>query len=232
MFEMGLGVLFATDGVENGQVSIFRNNYFRDFHDGQQWWAGRVINCKVPVDTLIFENNTSTGCGLTVLGQECMMAFGFINHNTFINNTKYPFLNQYWKEVYYTNNLFVNANWVGEDRENVCTGGTDPDTNTHGLVGLDTITVHQWVDAKYLNADSTALTSDVDEISDYTWYAADNVCVSSNTLDAYYHGTPDDGIDGAPASYLNWGGLGNGPWKVVNVPGIFMNSRDREADRG
>ncbi len=35
MFEMGLGVLFATDGVENGQVSIFRNNYFRDFHDGQ-----------------------------------------------------------------------------------------------------------------------------------------------------------------------------------------------------
>ncbi len=30
MFEMGLGVLFATDGVENGQVDIFRNNYFRD----------------------------------------------------------------------------------------------------------------------------------------------------------------------------------------------------------
>ena len=58
MFEMGFGVLFATDGVVNGQVSIFRNNYFRDFHDGQQWWAGRVINCKVPVDTLIFENNT------------------------------------------------------------------------------------------------------------------------------------------------------------------------------
>ena len=65
----------------------------------------------------------------------------------------------------------------------------------------------------------------MDEISDYTWYAADNVCVSSSTLDAYYHGTPDDGIDGAPASYLNWGGLGNGPWKVINVPGIFMNSR-------
>jgi hypothetical protein len=222
MFEMGLGVLFATDGVESGQVSIFRNNYFRDFHDGQQWWAGRVINCKVPVDTLIYENNTSTGAGLTILGQECMMAFGFINHNTFINNTRYPILNQYWKECYYTNNLFVNANWVGEDWENVISWYPSELT---GIVGLDTITVHQWLDAKYLNADSTALTSDVDEISDYTWYAADNVCVSSSTLDAYYHGTPDDGIDGAPASYLNWGGLGNGPWKVVNVPGIFMNSR-------
>jgi hypothetical protein len=228
LFEMGLGVLFATDGVENGQVSIFRNNYFRDFHDGQQWWAGRVLNCKVPVDTLIFENNTTTGAGLTVLGQECMMAFGFINHNTFINNTKYPFLNQYWKEVYYTNNLFVNANWVGEDRENVATGGADPDTSLHCLVGLDTITVHQWVDAKYMNADSTALTSDVDEISDYIWYAAENVCVSSSTLDAYYHGTPNDGIDGAPSSYLNWGGLGTGPWKVTNVPGIFMNWRTKK----
>ncbi len=223
MFEMGLGVLFGTDGVENGQVDIFRNNYFRDFHDGQQWWAGRVINCKVPVDTLIFENNTTVGAGLTILGQECMMAFGFINHNTFINNTRYPFLNQYWKECYFTNNLFVNANWVGEDKENVATGGADPDTTLHGLIGVDTITIYQWLDAKYLNADSTALTSDIDQISDYTWYAADNVCVSSNTLDAYYHGTPDDGIDGAPASYLNWGGLGTGPWKIVNVPGIFMN---------
>jgi hypothetical protein len=225
MFEMGFGVLFATDGVENGQVDVFRNNYFRDFHDGQQWWAGRVINCKVPVDTLIYENNTSTGAGLTILGQECMMAFGFINHNTFINNTKYPILNQYWKECYYTNNLFVNANWVGEDMENVATGGQDPDALMHGLVGLDTITVKQWLDKKYLNADSTALTSDIDQISDYIWYAADNVCVSSSTLEAYYTGTPNDGIDGAAASYLNWGGLGTGPWVVVNAPGIFMNKR-------
>jgi hypothetical protein len=225
LFEMGFGVLFATDGVENGQVSIFRNNYFRDFHDGQQWWAGRVINCKVPVDTLIYENNTSTGAGLTILGQECMMAFGFINHNTFINNTKYPILNQYWKECYYTNNLFVNANWVGEDMENVATGGQDPDALMHGLVGLDTITVKQWLDKKYLNADSTVLTSDIDQISDYVWYAADNVCVASSTLDAYYGGTPNDGIVGAPSSFLNWGGLGTGPWKVVSVPGIFMNSR-------
>jgi hypothetical protein len=225
MFEMGYGVLFATDGVVNGQVDIFRNNYFRDFHNGEQWWAGRVINCKVPVDTLIYENNTSTGAGLTILGQECLMAYGFINHNTFINNTKYPILNQYWKEAYYTNNLFVNANWVGEDRENVATGGQDPDALLHGLVGVDTIETTIWMDKKYLNADSTQLTSDVDQISDYIWYAADNVCVASNTLAAYYAGTPNDGIEGAPASYLNWGGLGTGPWKVVNVPGIFMNER-------
>ena len=225
LFEMAWGTLFNTDGIENGQVAIFRDNYFRDFHSGQQWWAGRVMNCKVPVDTLIYENNTTTGAGLTVLGQECMIKYGMINHNTFINNTKYPFLNQYWLECYYTNNLWVNANWVGEDMENVATGGQDPDALMHGIVGVDTITVNQWLDSKFLNADSTALTEECDEISDYIWYAADNVCVQSATFDAYYGGTPNDGIDGAPASYLNWGGLGNGPWKIVNAPGIFTNER-------
>ncbi len=245
LFEFCNGTMFNTDGIENGQVAIFRNNYFRDFHDGSQWWAGRVMNCKVPVDTLIYENNTSTGAGLTVLGQECLMEYGMINHNTFINNSKYPFLNQYWKECYYTNNLFVNANWVGEDRENVATGGQDPDGRAtvdngdgtftthemfHGLVGVDTITTNIWIDSKfYANpADSTGLRDDVNEISDYIWYAADNVCVQSSTLDAYYGGTPDDGITGMPASYLNWGGFGNGPWEVHNVPGIFMNSRTEQ----
>jgi hypothetical protein len=226
-FEFCDGVLFNTDGIENGQTMIFRNNYFRDFHDGGQWWAGRVVNCKVPVDTLIYENNSHTGCGLTVLGQECMFEYAMINHNTFINNTKYPFLDQYWKECYFTNNLWVNANWVGEDHENVATGGQDPDALLHGLVGLDTITTNIWINKKfYANpTDSTGLRDDVDEISDYIWYAADNVCVASATLDNYYNGTVDGIFDDAPASYLNWSGLGTGPWEVDNVPGIFMNSR-------
>jgi len=226
LFEFGFGVLFNTDGIENGQVAIFRNNYFRDFHDGAQWWAGRVINNKVPVDTMIYENNTSTGCGLTVLGQENLWEYGLINHNTFINNTKYPFLNQYWKEMYFTNNLFINANWVGEDMENVATGGQDPDALMHGIVGVDTITTKIWINSKfYLDGDSTQLGPEVDEISDYIWYAADNVTITSPTLAAYYAGDLNTVIDGAPASYLTWGGLGEGPWEVVNVPGIFSNSR-------
>ena len=143
MFEMGMGVLFATDGVVNGQVSIFRNNYFRDFHDGLQWWAGRVVSCNVPVDTLVFENNTFTGCGLTILGQQNMIAFGFYNHNTIINNTKYPFLDQYCKECYYTNNLFVNANWVGDDRENTLTGGSDPSRRSADLL--------VWIPLKFIH---------------------------------------------------------------------------------
>ncbi len=225
LFEFCCGSLFRHQMVLNGRLLYSGTTIFGISITEQIGGRGRILDCKVPVDTLIFENNTTTGAGLTVLNQECLIEYGVINHNTFINNTKYPFLNQYWKEVYYTNNLFVNANWVGEDQENVATGGQDPDALLHGLVGLDTITTDIWCNGKFLNADSTALTDDVDEISDYIWYAADNVCVQSATLDAYYGGEPNDGIEGAPASYLTWGGLGDGPWKVVNVPGIFMNSR-------
>lgn len=60
-FESGRGELFSASDVQTGLVAVLRNNYFRDFHDGQQWWAGRILACRVPVDTLIFENNTTTG---------------------------------------------------------------------------------------------------------------------------------------------------------------------------
>ncbi|MFH0756819.1 MAG: Ig-like domain-containing protein [Bacteroidota bacterium] len=225
LFEYCSGDLFNADEVESGFVAIFRNNYFRDFHGANQWWAGRVLTCKVPVDTLIYENNTTTGAGLTILGHNCLFDYTVINHNTFVNNTKYPFLNVYYKTLYMTNNLFVNANWVGEDRENVATGGQDPDALLTGLVGLDTIHAGIKIQSKYLNSEGTALTEEVDEISDYIWYAADNVCVASATLDNYYSGGMNSVFDDAPASYLDWNGLGNGPWRVVNVPGIFMNER-------
>jgi hypothetical protein len=64
----------------------------------------------------------------------------------------------------------------------------------------------------------------VDEISDYIIYCADNVLTYSPTLDNYYNGTVDGIWDDAPASYLTWGGV-EGPFRVVNVPGIWENSR-------
>ena len=39
-----------------------------------------------------------TGCGLLWLSQKSVTRVGIINHNTIINNHKYPFLNQNWKE--------------------------------------------------------------------------------------------------------------------------------------
>ncbi len=36
--------------------------------------------------------------------------------------------------------------------------------------------------------------------------------------------------DDAPASYLTWGGEVSGPYKVVNVPGIWQNERTEALD--
>ncbi len=230
LFEFCNGIIFNMNNVTAGAKATIRNSYFRDMQNGSgsQWWAGRVLQNKVPTDTLIFENNTMTGAGLTILPQECLIEYAVINHNTFINNRKYPCLNQYWKECYFTNNLFVNANWVGEDTVNVATGGQDPDALLHGIAGVDTITNKIAVAEKFkvpITDTTFNLTDDVDEISDYIFYAADNVCVASATLDNYYSGGMNTVIDGAPASYLDWGGQGTGPWHVLSVPGIWMNSR-------
>ncbi len=223
--------LFDLNQVQSGAEIVIRNSYFRDLNAFDQWWAARIVECKVPVDTFIFENNTVSGGGLTILGQECLFDYSVINHNTFINNHKYPFLNQYWKEVYFTNNLFVNANMVGEDMENVLTGGSDPDVLPKGIVGVDEINTHIRIQGKYLNTDSTALTAEVDEISDIIFYAADNVVTYSSSLDNYYDGTVDGVWDDAPASYLTWGGM-EGPFKVINVPGMWVNERTRELITG
>ncbi len=226
LMEHSNGILFNMNNVKAGCAIQIRNSYFRDMQNGSgsQWWSGRVIQCKVPVDNFIFENNTITGSGLTILGQQCLFEYAEINHNTFINGRKYPALNQYWKEVYFTNNLFVNSNWVGEDKENVATGGQDPDGLLHGISGVDTVTTSVWMNPKFLTEDST-LTSEIDEISDYIYYAADNVAVSSASLDNYYGGGLSPDWDDAPSSYLDWGGMGTGPWKVVSVPGIWANER-------
>jgi len=223
LFENIHGMLFNMNNVQKGAEIYIKNNYFRDSHNFAQWWGGRVVQCKVPVDVLMFENNTTVGCGLTVLAQESLIEYAVINHNTFINNIKYPFLNQYWKEVYFTNNLWINANMVGEDKENVATGGQDPDALLHGISGVDTITNTILVQDKFLNPDGS-LTDEVDEISDYIYYAADNVVTYSATLDNYYSGGLSPDWDDAPSSYLTWGGV-EGPFKVVNVPGIWSNSR-------
>jgi hypothetical protein len=229
LFEHSAGPIFDMDGVAAGAEIRIRNNYFRDMNDFTQWWQARVVGCKVPVDTFIFENNTVTGAGLMVLGQQCLFEYSVINHNTIVNNHKYPFLNQYWKEVYFTNNLFVNSNMVGEDMENVANSGQDPDKLLEGISGVDTIENSINMNHKFWKGgDSTILTEEVDGLDDIIYYAADNVVTYSTTLDNYYNGTVDGiftGVDGCPASYLNWAGLGTGPWKVLSVPGVWANSR-------
>jgi hypothetical protein len=233
MVEFVNGIIWNLNSVVTGAEIEIRNSYFRDFNLFTQWWASRVVQHKVPTDKLIFENNTVAGGGLTMLAQESLTEYAVINHNTFINNHKYPNLNQYWKECYFTNNLFVNANMVGEDMENVATGGQDPDALMHGITGVDTITGlrNVWIQGKFYvggpGGDSTEMVDGLG-LEDIIYYAADNVVTYSPTLDAYYNGTVDGIFEDAPTSYLEWGGVGAAPYKIVNVPGIWQNSRTEQ----
>jgi hypothetical protein len=234
LVEFSQGIVFNAGNVTEGAKIILRGNYFRDMNDFSQWWGARAAECKYAIDSLVLENNTFTGGGLTFLSQESVADVAIINHNTFINNHKYPILNQYWRECYFTNNLFVNANMVGEDHENVATGGQDPDGLLEGIFGVDTIEATLNIQPKFLDGEN--LTADVATFDKYIIYAADNVVTYSPTLDSYYNGTidatiPDLPWSDAPASYLTWGG-GTPPFKVVNVPGIWENERavDLETD--
>ena len=230
--------------VSSGASIDIRNSYFRNMNNFRMWWSGRVVECHYPVDEFLFENNTVSGGGLTICSQGVLYDYMVVNHNTFINNHKYPFLNHYWKECYFTNNLFVNANMTGEDAENVATGGQDPDgaspvlnddgtitTNEMwmGIIGLDTIVAGEiQIQDKFLNSDGT-LTDDIDEISDYIFYCADNVVVNSAVLDSYYAGETGSWT-GVLSSYLTWSGIGTAPFEVGNVPGIWINSRTEALD--
>ena len=204
----------------------FRNNYFRDLNDlTTSWWGGRVFMAKCALDTLIFENNTTTGSALALLNQQSLTDFAIINHNTFINSIKYVAINQYYREVYFTNNLFVNGNMSGEDLPNIVRT-QQPDKFLSGISGLDTISTDLFIQDRYVDGDGN-LTSEVDEISDYIYYAADNVVTYSNTLDEYYNGNYDDDFPGeGPASYVNWFG-GDTPYLVYNVPGIWLNDETK-----
>jgi hypothetical protein len=224
LIENSRGIVFNCGNITKGAKIILRGNYFRDMNDFSQWWGARAAECKYAIDSLVIENNTFTGAGLLFLSQESVIDVAIINHNTIINNHKYPFLNQYWRECYFTNNLFVNANMVGEDRENVATYGQDPDNLLQGIFGVDSIKAWLNIQSKYLTVDNT-LTEDIDSPDDYIIYAGDNVVIySAAVLDDYYNGTVDGVWDDAPASYLTWNGL-QPPFKVVNVPGIWQNER-------
>ena len=225
LFEFCNGYWFHMNNVTRGAKISIKNCYFRDLFHPIQWFASRIVECMAPIDSFIFENNTITGAGVAIGGQENLLEYAVINHNTFINTHRYIFLGLYWKEVYITNNLFVNANMAGEDFENFLKNpDTNPDQLLSGICGIDTIENTLNIQKKFLNADNS-LTEEVDELTDIIYYAADNIVTYSPELDDYYHGGYNE-IGDYPVSYLNWWG-NKGTFQVHNVPSIWYNERSQ-----
>jgi hypothetical protein len=231
---------FSCDAYTGGAKFKFTNCYFRNLFNTNQWWGGRVWYCKQAIDTVWVENCTVTDGGLIFLGQNSLVKFAYYNHNTIINANKYWELCPYYLEGYWVNNLFINQNWVGEDYYNVATGGQDPDPGQlMGTIQLDTITVkegsrtnHIVIQPQYLNSDST-INEALCGLDKIKALCSNNILWTDTVLMApYYHningayGTDPNGkVVGAPLSFLTWTSPYVGPYKVVNVPGIWMNVR-------
>jgi len=242
MFEFDNIALINAQSCPQGLKVYYRGNYFRDFWNGSQWWGGRPFYAKVAIDTLYFTNNTTTLTGLMSLQQQSLTQWAFIDHNTIIDNLKYPWLNPIYLDCFFTNNIFVNSNLGGDDSISIIRGkGQDPDGLRDGIIGVDTLDrrLISNIQEKYKTYKSSKdtgawdIVTDLDGIaglSKILFFAANNVIVSdsSTTFSNYWKGNPADGkgnhAKDSAASYLNWGGQ-VGPYGLINFPEVFINSR-------
>jgi len=237
---------FSCDAYTGGAKFRFTNSYFRNLFNPNQWWGGRVFYCKHSIDTVWVENCTVTDGGLIFLQQYSLCKYAYYNHNTIVNSNKYWQLGIYYLEGYWANNLFINQNWVGEDY-NILKGGTeDTDFLEMGNFGLDTITVQRgktlntlFIQKEFLNSDGTVNQSKcgLDKIKAFV---SDNAMWTDTVLLAPYYKNINNaygkdtknGITGAPLSYVTTIRPANTPYKVINVPGIWMNSRTADLFSG
>ncbi len=228
--------------VVKGFKFIARGNYFRNMTSATQWWYGRVLYAKVPVDTLIFENNTVSGGGLTLLEQNSLTVFAQIDHNTFINNERYCSPNPFYLEGYFTDNIFLNSNIAGEDSIDVM-NSQDVDHLRTGIFQVDTLMSANLfsidVDPQYLKSDGTKDPSKL-ALSNVKWYVGDNIAVQEENNAKwvnYITGASPyaDGVADSAASFLTWTSkkiLGPGdtlkfgtPHGVTNFKQCLVNSR-------
>ena len=91
---------FSCDGYTTGAKFRFTNCYFRNLFNSNQWWGGRVFNCKQYIDTIWVENCTVTDGGMIFLQQNSLCKFAYYNHNTIINSNKYWLVGHItWKDI-------------------------------------------------------------------------------------------------------------------------------------
>ncbi|MGA7721862.1 MAG: T9SS type A sorting domain-containing protein [Ignavibacteriaceae bacterium] len=218
----------AIGGWPNGAKFRITNSYFRNMFYPGQWWGSRVFQCKHPIDTLWIENCTTTTGGLTFLQQVDLTAFAYFNHNTIVNNKKYWIYSKYYKKLFVTNNIFINQNWVGEDTNIV--KNENPLTGYQSTIDIDTVSTAAGVvvQSRYYAGDSSHYSEELAP-ENLSIYISNNINYYDTLLiNGYYNSSAYKNSSlGTLPSYLNWFGFGNGPWKIGNVPCMWMNNRTK-----
>lgn len=119
-----------------------RNSYFRNNEHRTHIWNGRGIGffLENPADTVIMTNNTffnMTSFAFVADGGSIPPKSFLFDHNTLVNEIKYP-LHCYWQtNAVVTNNLFFNSSSYSEtakDRK-----GQDPDEQMYGIVNISKV---------------------------------------------------------------------------------------------
>jgi hypothetical protein len=115
---------------KNNDIFI-TNCVFRNIqgHPADQQWQGRGVTICADQDTVIVENNTFFNINMTVFQHEGGAAnYIRFNHNTIVNMGRALNSGNWWKEAYFTNNLFINPFWHGEGHADITATGRDPRT--------------------------------------------------------------------------------------------------------
>ncbi|MGK9475828.1 T9SS type A sorting domain-containing protein [Melioribacter sp. OK-6-Me] len=123
---------FAPIAFTGKNNDIFITNcVFRNIqgHPADQQWQGRGVSIWADQDTVIVENNTFFNINMTVFQLEGGAAnYIRFNHNTIVNMGRALNAGNWWKEAYFTNNLFINPFWHGEGHADITATGRDPRT--------------------------------------------------------------------------------------------------------
>jgi hypothetical protein len=224
------GDLFNLEQVRGTMDIYFKNCYFRDNTQFANPWNFATFargNGAQAIDTLWIENTTVGNAGLTFFGKGCPINFTFFNHNTIINVAKYVFFFEQYKEAYFTNNIFVNCNWQGEDDnmgktqlESQAASGTGNPPVFVGVLNLMEMNENAW----------TLGHGAVPAMEDVKWMASNNIHFTSPFLNKYYNGEYGDG-QAYPVSYINWAVLPAEtvyPLQVKNIPPMFMSEKTQD----
>jgi len=213
----------AIGGWPFGAKFRFTNSYFRNMFNPHQRSGSRIFQCKHPIDTLWVENCTVTTGGITFFQDRQLTDFTYINHNTFVNNSKSWLFSPYHRLLFVTSNIFINQNWTGED--SLCAGsGRDPDGELISTINIDTnnVTNGLIVQPKYM-LDPVHL-SPLLNLEKLRVFVSDNINYYDPLLvNGYYHSTKYTlpCLNALPA-YI---GRRIEPVPLRNIPCVWMNHR-------
>ncbi len=118
VFERSDFAIIAWAGGHDNDITV-KNCKFRNLIEKTptQQWTGRGVSVWTDADSVIFENNTFFNVNMCAIQIENGAAnYLRFNHNTLVNIGRAisSTSNVWWREAYFSNNLFVNVYWHGD----------------------------------------------------------------------------------------------------------------------